>query len=286
MKTRLSIDWISATDHSTGLTPKYTAHPVLHDWENWEAVNGANGYTSGAKHQSGAKVYQNLTRLDMGKHIIYSGKTLQRVNKMYNINSVEILRHHIESGHNIARLDIAIDFFGEGVTVADFQNSFLSGQAVTKLRSASVIKSLTSAGHTFYIGSKKKRKKLVRIYDKSAEQNWDFPCVRLEVQIMGKPATKVSLQSLKSDNMGKTLMGAIKDIIDFPMIMPFAHAMAYADDIQIGTVCDQLGDTKKWLQEAVRMCLIRQAVLDLNWWTQYKLDIDLQLERRDEKNWV
>lgn len=277
MKTALSIDWISATDHSNELTPKYTAHPALHDWENWESANGTNGYTSGAKHATGTKLYINPKRPDMGKHIIYSGKTLQRINKMYNINSISVLKHHIDSGHTIARIDIALDFYGGSLDVMDFQHAFLHGEASTRLRSASVIKSLTDRGHTFYIGSKKRRKKLVRIYDKSAEMNWDFNCIRVEVQLMGKPATKVSIDAIRGESVAGVLLGAMKDVINFPLISEWNKAMASSKDIKIGTESEMLGDTQKWLEQTVRMCLIKQSVLDLNWWTQYKMDIDIQV---------
>lgn len=256
----------------------YPVHPALHDWENWDDASGRNGYTAGAKHQSGVMIYQNENRVDMGTHCVYSGKTLTRINQMYNVNSMDVLKHHIESGHNIARIDIALDFFGGSLTVEDFQQSFLRGEAITKLRSASVIKSLTDRGHTFYIGSKKRRKKLVRIYDKSAEQNWDFNCIRVEVQLMGKPATKTSIEAVRGESVGKVLLGSIKDVIDFPLITEWNTVMETSDSIQIGTEYEGVGDTKKWLEESVRMCLIRQAVLDLNWWTQYKLDIDTQVE--------
>lgn len=277
METRLNIDWISTTSHKDVIKKEYSTHPVLHDWENWEETNGRNGYTKGAKHASGTKVYKNDERPDMGIHTIYSGKTLQRINKMYNINSLEVLKHHISDGNNIARLDIALDFYGDGLSVSDFQDSFLRGQAVTRLRNASVIKSLTDRGHTLYLGSKKRRKKLVRIYDKSAESGWEFACTRVEVQLMGKPATTVAIEAVRGKSTTEVLLGAIKDVIDFPMITEWNVAMQSASTIEIGTEYDQLGDTKKWLDKTVRACLIKEAILDLNWWVQYKLDIDFQV---------
>lgn len=282
METRLLIDWISATNHKPQTHLQYTAHPALHDWENWEITNGANGYTIGAKHESGAKVYYNPDRKDMGRHIIYSGKVLERINQMYSINSMDVLKYHIETGHNIARIDIALDFVGSAVTVVDFQDAFVAGQSVTRLRSASVIKSLTDRGHTFYIGSKKKRKKLIRIYDKSAEQNWDFPCIRVELQLMGKPATKVAIDAIRGDSVKAVLLGAIKDVIDFPLIQEWTNAMENAENVNLGTEYDGQGDTLTWLNGAVRTSIIKYAVLNMMWWTQFKLDIDIQVKEENQ----
>lgn len=278
MNTKLLIDWISATNHRSETHLQYTAHPAIHDWEHWKMTNGANGYTIGAKHDTGAKVYVNMERADMGRHVIYSGKTLERINTMYDINSMDVLKYHVDAGHNIARLDIAIDFLGTDITVDDFQNAFIRGESITKLRKASVIKSLTDRGHTFYIGSRKKRKKLIRIYDKSAEQNWDFPCIRVELQLMGKPATKVSIDAVRGKTLKSVLLGAVKDVIHFPLIQPWVRVMENAEEINIGTQFESDGDTLNWLNNAVRKSIIKYALLDMQWWTQYKLDIDTQVE--------
>lgn len=283
MGIRLSIDWISATSKRNRVSIKSTAHPALHDWENWTDTNGVNGYTVGAKHESGTKIYENLQRPDMGKHIIYSGKTLQRINKMYNVGALEVLKHHIDSGHNIARIDLALDFIGHNITVDDFQYAFLKGQVKTRLRSASMIKSLTDKGHTFYIGSRKKRKKLVRVYDKSAEMGWDFSCTRVEVQVMGKPATKIGLLAINGHDVGKSLLGAMRDVVDFLTIPEWNQAMENAEFVKIGTGFEEVGDTLKWLNGSVRSSIIKHAVLDVNWWVQYKMDIDRQVMRQIEQ---
>lgn len=282
METRLTIDWISSTSHNVKDKMQYTSIPALHDWENWEIVNGVNGYTTGAKHESGAKIYENLQRQDMGKHIIYSGKTLQRINAMYNVNSIEVLNHHIESGHNITRIDIALDFINYELNVSDFQWAFMQGKVATRLRKASVIQSLTDTGHTLYIGSRKKRKKLVRVYDKGAEMGWDYPCIRVEVQLMGKPATTVAIEAVRSGKLAQTLLGAMKNVVDFKTIPAWSNAMEQGVRVDVGTESDKLGDTLAWLEGSVRSSLIKHALLDLEWWVQYKLDLDAVISKHIE----
>ncbi len=271
--TTVTIDWISATAHKDMSHLHYTAHPALHDWENWDMVSGVNGYTIGSKHESGTKVYMNLERPDMGKHIIYSGKTLQRIKKMYDIEKLDVLSHHIDNGHNISRLDIARDFFGSTPTVQEFQDAFLNGSVHTKLRTGTVVQNLTGHGHTFYMGSRKARKKLVRVYDKSAEKGWDFPCTRVEVQLMGKPATKAGIAISRAVDKPSMMIACMRDVADFESVFEWNRAVIGSGNISIGTEYEGVGDTRKWLEETVRLCLAKEAVLDWNWWVQYRLDL-------------
>jgi len=282
-KTTVTIDWISATAHRAVVDLNYTAHPTLHDWENWIEVNGVNGYTIGAKHESGAKAYVNMDRPDMGKHIIYSGKTMQRIKEMYDTSSIDILNHHIESGHSITRLDIALDFYGAGLTVQDFQDAFMNHHVITRLRSATLVQSLTGSGHTLYIGSRKKRKKLVRVYDKAAEMGWDFNCVRVEVQLMGKPATQAGKKIVSGKSTSDTMLAVMKNVVNFPTINQWNMAVEGKYDVQIGTQYDGVGNTRKWLEETVLPCIAREAVLDANWWIQYEMDLTRLMEAMEEK---
>ncbi len=283
-KITTTIDWISATSHKEQSHLHHTAHPSLHDWENWANVNGINGYTIGAKHECGAKVYLNLERADMGKHIIYSGKTLSRIKKMYDIEKLDVLDHHISNGHNISRLDIALDFYGSTPTVQEFQDAYMNGFVQTKLRSATVIKDLTGNGHTFYLGSRKARKKLVRVYDKSAEQGWDFPCTRVEVQLMGKPATTAGIAITRAVDKSCIMIACMRDVADFESVYEWNKAMVEAGAVKLGTEYEGAGDTRRWLEETVKLCLAREAVLDWTWWVQYKLELGMLIEDVRNKN--
>lgn len=275
---QLTIDWISATSHVQTETKEYTAHPALHDWENWQEVAGANGYTVGGKHQSGAKVYVNYQRRDMGKHIIYSGKVLQRINKMYDVDSFEILKHHIDSGHNITRIDVAVDFVGYGVKVQDFQNAFMQGHVITRLRSASMIRSLTDNGHTFYLGSRKKRKKLVRVYDKASEQGIDGDWIRVELQLMGRPATELAMRAIRDKSITSVLIGAIIGVADFHTI-PVWDLMKHDQlAIKLGSISNDKGNTQKWLLEQCLPALAKEIAIDVKFWAQFTLHLNDLLE--------
>lgn len=274
MATRLLIDWVSATAHNPSLLFQYVTHPALHDWDLWQLCNPRNGYNMGAKHDTGTNVFKHTERPDMGKHVIYSGKTIQRIKDMYDVSAFDILKHHIENGHNIARIDLAIDFIETGVTVQKFIDAFEAGHITTRLRSANEVKSLTDKGHTLYIGSQKKRKKLVKIYDKGAETGTGIDWVRVEVQLMGKPATQVSKLVVTDTDIAEVMLRSIKDVLDCPTIRVWNEVFSRKEPIKLQSESDIAGNTREWLDRQVFPALRREISLDAEWWIQYKLGLE------------
>lgn len=277
MAIQLIIDWISVTSHNVYPLQSYATHPVLHDWENWKLCSGKNGYNEGCKHESGVSVYKNSQRPDMGYHMIYSGKTLGRIKKMYDVDAIEILAHHIDSGHNITRIDVAIDFLNTGVNVQHFVNAWDNGLVETRLRSASIVKSLTDDGYTFYVGSRKKRKKLVRIYNKGIESGTGLDWVRVELQLMGKPATQLSILMVRDPSIQNAILQAVKDVIHFPSVMVWRDAFSDTQRLKLVSESDRCGDTRKWLEKQVHPCLKREITLDVEWWIQFKMSLESKI---------
>lgn len=260
----MSIDWISATRKKTleQYQMGYTAHPSLHDWENWEDDIAKLGYTSGSRHATGVRVYANDKRQDMGYHIVYSGEALRRVEDYAQILPHEILLYHVTQQHSIARLDIAIDFINTGLRVQDFINCYKRGDVQTRIKTVNVTQSLSSEGATLYIGSMKKRKKLIRIYNKAAEQNLSGDWTRLEAQIMGKPATKISKELCEGDDFKSVAIGAIKAIADYNGIPQWDEISRNVDVIDIGSISSEKGDTRKWLIDQCVPALAKELGLD------------------------
>jgi DNA relaxase NicK len=246
----------------------------LRVWDDWKLINGRNGYTQGSKHITGVTAYRNPERPDMGRHVIYPGKAIQRIKEMYDISAYYILQHHIKNGHNIARIDMAIDFLHTGIAVQQFVDAFDNGHINTRLRSATIVKSLTDSGYTFYLGSRKARKKLVRIYDKGAETNTGLDWVRVEVQLMGKPATQVSKLLVWHSSLEAVLLRSIKDVIDCPTIEVWRDAFSGKEPIKLQSESDIPGNTREWLDKQVFPALKREISLDAKWWVQYKMALE------------
>ena len=272
MEILIRIDWISITDKR--MKPfEVSAHPCLAD-EDWSECAGKNGYNVGGKHITGVREYRNYSRSDMGCHVVYSSKSLDRIKEMKNISGTDVLIHHIRAGHNVARIDLAIDFINYGATVEAFTFAFTHGYVKTKLRKASIIRSLVSEGSTLYIGSMKKRKNLVRVYDKGAEQGSDDNWVRVELQVMGKKATGVGIKICNSENIKETIIGIILGVVDFPTVDVWKNLTRDTDKIQMSSIPKEQGDTEKWLMKQVVPALSRTIVLNMNFWIQFKMALN------------
>lgn len=282
METLIIIDWISCTAHDKGGVLHAATHPKLLNWDEWEQSSGVFGYTEGATHKTGLKVYQNQARPEMGKHMIYSGKTLQKLYDRYELNAVDILKYHSLRGDSITRLDLALDIKNESLRVQHFIDAYDNGDCVTKLKSASEIKEKTGErGHTFYIGSTKTRKKLVRIYDKRAETGTEIDWIRIELQIMGKPATKLGRDIIESKHMSDIILGAIKEIVDFPTIYQWFSIFDSAESVDIITATDKLGNTREWLDKTVFKSIQDEAKIDPGWFEEYVLSLIIAVRKNE-----
>lgn len=265
----LSIDWISCTRKKQTHRPTYTAHPSLHDWENWAECSALHGYTSGGKHTTGVRVFHSDKRVDMGYHIQYSGSALRRVEEYNGTTAMDVLDHHVDEKHHFSRLDIALDMINTGVVVDYFENAFLQQKAITRIKTAAKTQSLTHEGHTFYIGSQKRKKKLVRVYDKAAEQGLKGDWVRVETQIMGIPATVAAKTIHDSQSKQTAMAGVMKDICDFPTIVQWSEVMENIQAVEIGSISSEKGDTRKWLIEQCVPALAKELTLDSSFWGEF-----------------
>lgn len=284
LKTSLiSIDWISVTSKRVG-KEGYTAHPSLHDWENWETCSGVNGYTSGYKHQTGVRTYASENRGDMGKHTIYSGSSLRRVQEYNGSDPYEILDYHVKAYDSITRVDFAVDFINQGAKVIDFEKAFIDGKVNTRIKSASKTESITSDGYTFYLGSLKAKKKLVRVYNKASEQGLDGDWVRVETQIMGKPATNACRQLVKSENRGDMFIGICNDVANWESVNVWKELSESATDAEIGSISSEKGDTRKWIAEQCIPSIVKELSLDSDYAYEFFNELERQYVERNNRS--
>lgn len=280
MAISIHIDWISATEKIRGDVQQDTVHPLIRD-SQWVECTPRNGYTLGQKSAEGVTIYKNDSRPDMGRHIIYSGKVLEKIRGVKMLHSIDVLRWHISQGHSITRIDLAIDFKGWRASVQTYIDAFNKGECKTRLRSAQVVQSLTGGGDTLYIGSMKKRKNLVRIYDKAKELGVSGDWIRVELQIMGKKATGVSKQVSRADDTESTILGLIKSVIDFPSVGLWSMLMSGQIEVKIESIPKVQGDTELWLIKQCAPALARVVSLDVDFWFQFRLAFEEQLRLQD-----
>jgi len=269
MAISLTIDWISCTAHESITDGEFMVFDDLQKWHEWELTRGGNGYDNGAKHKSGLRAYKSSTRNDMGQHYIYSGSTLSWIEKEYGKNGINVLLYHVKKKHNIARLDVAVDFKGQNIDVQSFVNAYNNGKCTTALKKASEIKSIGESGHTFYIGSTKKRKKLVRIYDKGAETGDNSDWIRVELQVMGKPATTLAKMISRGRDPKLAMIGAIKATVNFDGIPQWDKFCGMYHEVKIGSQSAKVSDPKEWLEKQVFPSLVKVGIDDRRWLENY-----------------
>lgn len=284
MEILIRIDWISVTNKKPMLT-QASAHPSLLD-ANWQECAGKNGYNVGQKHITGVREYVNYNRSDMGRHTVYSSKSLDRIKEMKNISGTDVLIHHLNEGHSVARLDLAIDFIGYDSTVGHYVDAFKNNEVDTKLRTASIVRSLTNEGETLYLGSMKRRKNLIRVYNKGAEQGLDINWVRVELQIMGKKATSTGITISKSEDIKETIIGVIKGVADFKTVSAWNQLTNLTSSVRMSTMPKTQGDTEKWLMKQVIPALGRTIVLNIDFWIQFKFALDVEMEKEAGGNYI
>lgn len=279
METSITIDWISVTDMSGGKT---TDMPDVlgGNYDEWEARPPMNRYNRVIRHKAtGTLLMYHTDRKDMGRHIIYSGKTIKFIERDYNMNGIELLNHHIDSGHMVARIDIALDFYDTGIPVSAYRDAMINGDVITKLKSCSEVKKVIGNGHTLYIGSTSRRKQLVRVYDKGAELGIASDIIRVEVQYMGKFALRTAKRVSLGTNTIRDALSCVLTVVDFPTLPHWVKTMNESDAKKITFRRDKESEsnTDKWLRTTVFKSIERKATVDIQWWLQFKLAMDARL---------
>lgn len=207
MNTNYSIDWISVTMGQEDVhIPKQVATPEL------TIKRGMMGYSQQIEYPCGARYLWDERRED--RHMIYSGETLRRLSS--EICSFDILKFHIENGHKIARIDIAIDVFDSGATVQEFSDLWAKNRVITRARAGTLIADPRGEnGDTFYLGSRKRKRKLLRIYDKGKEQGTDMDWLRFEMQYNGGSARSAARAIYSATDIPAVMRGQLSAYAKF-----------------------------------------------------------------------
>lgn len=264
------IDWISATAFDRRGTNKVC--PLeLSEYGSWKLTRGGMGYDLGAKHDTGIRQYSSTKREDMGTHVVYSGMALKRVEEHVELKPLELLKYHLFRGDKISRLDVAVDLFNTGVDISEFETAFVNGDCKTQAKTGTKVQSLTGQGHTFYIGSRKARKKLLRIYDKASEQGLAGDWIRIEMQVMGEPASVLSYRLCNGKSQSKDIITAIAGFCSFPTVDIWNELMDNKESYKLGSISSEKGDTRRWLREQCVPALAKEIRLDMDYWLHFQV---------------
>jgi len=247
-----SIDWLSITaPHATqDVIPKSAFSGRIER-------GGMMGYKTAYQYDSGILHLWSDDREE--SHIIYNGKTLRKLDVSHE--RIGLLRWHSEQGHKVARIDTAIDLFDSNATVKEFADLWAKNRVVTRVKQGTLISDPKEvSGDTFYLGSRKRKRKLLRIYDKAKEQRVDADWLRFEVQYNGGTARSAGAILNKSDDFRTSVLAMTKQFADFNHtiykqmmngIIPVkaGHQRPYGEE-----------DRMRWLIGSVMPAMVKQEI--------------------------
>ena len=158
-------------------------------------VSGVGGYTNAIRFSNGVVAMNNPNQSRMGTYVVYSGSAIANV-----MESMEdVIDFHMGMGHRISRLDLAVDAIDSDLDIWELAQQYKEKKCKTAAKSGAIMKDLDYEGDTLYIGSTKKRKKLLRVYNKAVEMGLDgINWKRIELQLM-RPSSKEALEIVRND---------------------------------------------------------------------------------------
>lgn len=115
----------------------------------------------------------------------------------------DVLEKMLRDGGRPTRLDLAIDLFNHPTArPMDVYTAWRSKQLYTHARKLNLVQSVSDtakvSGETVYIGSRQSEK-LIRVYDKAAQQQKDGKWVRLELELKGSHAEAAAKAAVQKD---------------------------------------------------------------------------------------
>lgn len=265
-ETSAHIDWISAT-YKNDHTRSNKANVLPDDHNNgFTIIRATNGYNVARQYHSGAIEQWHTAYPDMGIHVTYTAQALREAQVNFNIDANGIL-DYLMLGARITRLDMCLDVANAEIDIRQLHSDLVLGKVKTRAQTFDYVESAkkgqSKGASTTYVGSMKKRKKLLRVYDKGMQLGLDTLLTRFELETHGEIAQNAAktLQDNMSDN-GKIIAGMIKAYADFSQ----THVGAYfdVDSIPIALPKYQKSDTAKWLIDVVAKTLANEAHKDYN----------------------
>ena len=260
------LDWISCTfPYDYPVRWRSCVHPADTD----KSVEGKarNGYQHATTYASGAVCMVNHDRPEMGWHVIYTARAIHQLHELSGVTQKQLLQH-LSEGAKVSRLDVKLDVTDSGLKIEDLYHDAKAGKIETKSRTVGYVESAKTGqeigASTCYVGSMKKRKKLLRVYDKGLQSSILGDLKRFELELRSR-TTSNPVNRLKTANMddwGAIIGGLIKGFCYWPANPEIVEIFADLTAIKIGVPQEPIGNTKLWLLNVCAPVLARQSVLD------------------------
>jgi len=236
---------------------EYTA-PIISDqfWPNFmpasaKEIRPLPNYTHGLQFGNGAKVFWHTTRMEMGRHVIFSGSCCDTLGE----NLKECLSYAIAKDLKVTRIDLATDIKNTNLSIQHGINLVMRGEVKTHAQKAPIIRDGMGSGLTLQIGVKGSAQ-FVRIYDKAAEMGTDGTWIRIETSYGKRKAQKATQTYLE----GTSVRAMVKGYVQFPLWRKWNYLLAGSATKVIYE--KTMTNTRKWLYESVAKTIAREMLFD------------------------
>lgn len=252
MQTRTSIDWLSITytwesmDILTGqplneAVFKHVCERLEMPYQTqWQQTSPLKGYTRAIVNKAGVRVNFSRPGSPNGVHVVFSGFTL----KVYSWQ--DILLKAYKLGGQVTRIDIALDVLDAFIDIVGMYSIVKRGGCITPSKKFSYIEG--NSGQTLYIGSRQSER-MLRVYDKAAEQGAPGHWTRFELEVKGARARAVA------HHVGvfgsQTIPGIIVDFANFPGYEWPGECPFNVEPVDLPSIKGKETDTAKWLETGV-----------------------------------
>jgi DNA relaxase NicK len=214
-------------------------------------IRPLTNYTHGLEFGNGARIFWHHTRMEMGRHIIFSGSCCDIIGE----NLKECLLYAMSKSFKITRLDLAFDIRNTNLSIQHGINLVLKGEVKTHARKAPIIRDGMGSGLTLQIGVKGSAQ-FVRIYDKAAEMGVDGSWVRVETSYGKRKAQKATQTYLQ----GSCVREMVRGFVAFPLWRKWNKLLG--DRAVTVKYEKSITNTRKWLYESVAKTIAREMLFD------------------------
>jgi hypothetical protein len=242
------------------------------------------GYTICQQFATGALMMSNPERPDMGIHTIYSSEAIRSAKSDFECSDEQLL-HYLARHGRITRLDVRLDVRDLVLNIRTLYKRAMAGRAETQTVKIGYVSSAKvgaeKGAETCYIGSMKKRTKLLRVYDIAMQLGTGGTHTRFELEAHGRIATNAAktLKSANFDDYGAIIAGMIKRFCEWPDYRPCQRIFDDTTPIAIDVPAHVYGDTEKWLLDTVAPTLARQTLLNPALLTEFMIRIADYLQK-------
>jgi hypothetical protein len=175
--------------------------------EKVRMVRGRNGYARGWILKPSGKLFSGSQNGRMGASVVLSGSDLQTFRERWPGWDRHYTRLLASVMKNVSRIDVAVDIHSNDFSVQRVLDAARRQSIQTRLSFSTAISNLQST-QTLYFGKRGSGRRIVRVYDKNAEQSIENAPVnwtRVEMQV-GRGSRNV----IKQINRGDDLRAIVK----------------------------------------------------------------------------